>query len=916
MFKAPPRRPPPPQWHGPPWQRPQTVSPTASIDYKVAHGKSIKSPGAINPPTFVLVKNAGTGEADGIYKPGDRKWEDCDVYSNWFGDCIISRESHVNPKTQEKKYGWVLGRDGRLLYGQKSERLHPTEGKGWKCFQGEEPIPEIATFKTWSECCQHGAWYFSEEANNAAKGCHWKVVLMMADRAFECHTNARPKGKGDARQGGTEWSEQLCELLATRADALIHLGEFKRALVDACSAVHFIYPFDWSRAKTRGVTACLNLGVEESQAKLLIEWFSRRTDREFPGVRQLEPLVDEMLGSARRGELKAVALEDENKKKIQQDGRLYFRVVDPEDLKLYKSPEWTAKVVGSRKYNDIIRGEELIKNGTWLELHVAEDFDNTSGITRCFAPMFTDEEDEDLRDDVLEACGWEDYPRRPKWEVMKLSVKPLGIKPPTDAECTVDYSLWRDHPKLEGQKIWPYVYKHVLAVGCMLRGAPLGAIETWIRYHWAIGFNHLFLYFDDPKDPGIEIAKFYENQCTTNPVEGLGITWFQMDETWWLAYRTTSRFYQRRDKSDYYESVCKLQDEGKDVEVRQMMAMDQAIVVAHQMGVDWFAHIGIDECMYVPQNQDNSARRFICSKPRSVNAIQLWNHEAIPESLESEDWFRECSLFQTNPSLLRGFKPPAAYDELIRKKEGREFEPPKENPDFKYWDRIVAKVHMRRQTLANTLKLNVPPAPPGTLPCMDGVELLPALQGKDLLETFCGFGSYKCGRSIVRLDPHVKPPIPYNAYIFVTDSGEMLKEYYQGNDGIQDAVILHYPNVGFEYWRQKHQRGSEIPVSKGANGQRMELASSQVVRTKPHRLQEQFYKTFIMQNEHSELAYLAEYGLVQRIEGVQELIDLLDNPPVEEEVLPGRVKRYDPKTGMQFAGSGNDHRRPLDDHVV
>ena len=36
---------------------------------------------------------------------------------------------------------------------------------------------------------------------NAAQGGHWKVVLVMADRAFDCHTQARPKGRGDAREG-------------------------------------------------------------------------------------------------------------------------------------------------------------------------------------------------------------------------------------------------------------------------------------------------------------------------------------------------------------------------------------------------------------------------------------------------------------------------------------------------------------------------------------------------------------------------------------------------------------------------------------------------------------------------------------------------------------------------------------------
>eukprot|EP00971_Amphidinium_carterae_P278247 5523525-Amphidinium_carterae.1 len=45
------------------------------------------------------------------------------------------------------------------------------------------------------------------------------------------------------------------------------MGEYQRALVDAVAAVHFVAAFDWSRARTRGVAACLNLGVAEDQER-------------------------------------------------------------------------------------------------------------------------------------------------------------------------------------------------------------------------------------------------------------------------------------------------------------------------------------------------------------------------------------------------------------------------------------------------------------------------------------------------------------------------------------------------------------------------------------------------------------------------------------------------------------------------
>ncbi len=59
---------------------------------------------------------------------------------------------------------------------------------------------------------------------------------------------------------------------------LRNLGHFKRALIDACAAVHFVPAFEFSKARTRGITACLNLGTSEAQGKLgwisdvLTEW--------------------------------------------------------------------------------------------------------------------------------------------------------------------------------------------------------------------------------------------------------------------------------------------------------------------------------------------------------------------------------------------------------------------------------------------------------------------------------------------------------------------------------------------------------------------------------------------------------------------------------------------------------------------
>jgi len=171
---------------------------------------------------------------------------------------------------------------------------------------------------------------------------------------------------------------------------------------------------------------------------------------------------------------------------------------------------------------------------------------------------------------------------------------------------------------------------------------------------------------------------------------------------------------------------------------------------------------------------------------------------------------------------------------------------------------------------------------------------------KELRETFDHFNSYTGGRCILRLDHRLPPPIPYGVHSFLTDSGDMLKEIHQAS-GPDDAVILHYPNANYDLWKAKYARIPEVPATMDGlpNPLRTHLASSHVVLHKTERVQDLFYKTFVGQNQYSELAFLAEHGLVIRMSKVKEKLSSWDKEPEVEEQLPGRQKMY-AQNGMQF----------------
>ena len=106
----------------------------------------------------------------------------------------------------------------------------------------------------------------------------------------------------------------------------------------------------------------------------------------------------------------------ESEEEDDDDERLFYQVADPEDCKLYSSTSYNSKIIGSREYGDVVRGQSLQKAGTWLELHLSEAFDDSSGHRRAYIPLFTNDPEEE-REEVLEKVPVKDYPRPQRWKL-------------------------------------------------------------------------------------------------------------------------------------------------------------------------------------------------------------------------------------------------------------------------------------------------------------------------------------------------------------------------------------------------------------------------------------------------------------------------------------------------------------------
>ena len=54
-----------------------------------------------------------------------------------------------------------------------------------------------------------------------------------------------------------------------------------------------------------------------------------------------------------------------------------------------------------------------------------------------------------------------------------------------------------------------------LAICTTLKLPDFGAapLESFVRYHWAVGFDHIFLFYDDPDDPTLPVARRLEAEA-------------------------------------------------------------------------------------------------------------------------------------------------------------------------------------------------------------------------------------------------------------------------------------------------------------------------------------------------------------------------------------------------------------------
>ncbi|ETX07276.1 glycosyltransferase family 2 protein [Candidatus Entotheonella palauensis] len=157
-----------------------------------------------------------------------------------------------------------------------------------------------------------------------------------------------------------------------------------------------------------------------------------------------------------------------------------------------------------------------------------------------------------------------------------------------------------------------------LAIATTLRNAD-DVLDSFIHYHQAIGFDHLFLFFDDPE----ELAR--------SNVQGY-------DRVTAIAHDTDLR---QRWSTSTLPALWYAQAE---VMARQTLNLEVAIDLARQHHIDWLLHIDHDELFYVPGGAAKA--HFASLTARNIQGMTYLNHEAVPEQVDILDFFKVATLFK------------------------------------------------------------------------------------------------------------------------------------------------------------------------------------------------------------------------------------------------------------------------------
>jgi len=354
-----------------------------------------------------------------------------------------------------------------------------------------------------------------------------------------------------------------------------------------------------------------------------------------------------------------------------------------------------------------------------------------------------------------------------------------------------------------------------VAIVSMIKN-PGPLLRSYIEYHLAIGFDQLFLFFDDPNDSSIAEAQKYRNVMVIKNDADLQRKWGEKE-----IYTQIGQFTEM------------------EMMARQILNVEVALDLARQEGFDWLLHIDVDELFYSPTYSIKEHFQTLTNK--GIYQCLYPNFEAIPELVDIYNPFKEVTLFKINPWIkMFTQKQRQLINNSAHLMPGRFF--------FYHQDtKPAVRLDIRVQTLGPH-KYRLPDEPELRARLLRNVS----------------------GTRVVRFMARAFP----NVFNFLNKA-----LYPQRTERCKDPIILHYPVCGFQQFWDKYITWGNFSVTVwGGRDNWVEIAgpfhieSRDVVRQKDQKLAREFYERRCVMSDQEEIRQLSEAGLVCRIEDPARLL--------------------------------------------
>lgn len=152
------------------------------------------------------------------------------------------------------------------------------------------------------------------------------------------------------------------------------------------------------------------------------------------------------------------------------------------------------------------------------------------------------------------------------------------------------------------------------------------SLDSFIKYHLAIGFSKLFLFFDDPADRDLARAQTYDDV---------------------IVIKNDARLRRRWEKTHMAAAKQYVYGFRKaEVSVRQELNVEVAVELALKKKIGWLLHIDSDELFYplcglVPEH-------FQTLAAQGIDNVIYANYEALHDTFDPVNPFRSVTTFKKN----------------------------------------------------------------------------------------------------------------------------------------------------------------------------------------------------------------------------------------------------------------------------